>query len=160
MASASWLRKNGFPGAGVPDDGQVAIPDTSPPNFFQIRIPPARNAILISGPEGGYPQPVTVELAAKDRSRLSELAILHTTCHGNGVLRVTLHYETGGDTTASIPVLDWFYNARNGPLPADVRVAVISHDTHPTGGKPAEVLAQKIAADPRRVIRSLTFSFG
>ena len=50
LASASWLRKNNFPEPGLPDDGRVPIPDTQPPGYFQVRMPPARNAIILSGP--------------------------------------------------------------------------------------------------------------
>ncbi len=157
FASASWLRKNGYPEPGLPDDGRVPIPDSSPPGFFQVRMPPAKNAILLSGPAGFYPQPATIELTAKDRRRYSELVILHTTCHGNGSLRVTLQYETGSETRISIPVLDWFPAARTGLLPTDLRVAVTSHDT--TGGLVAQMLAQRISADPQRRLASLTLSF-
>ncbi|MFA7006429.1 MAG: hypothetical protein WC429_20475 [Verrucomicrobiia bacterium] len=157
LASASWLRKKGYPQPGLPDDGRVQIPDATPAECFQIRVPPAKNAILISGPEGRFPQPATVELTAADRRRYSELVVLQATCWGNGTLRVILRYETGLETTASIPLLDWFPGGR-ASLPDGVRVAVTSHDTHPTGGKLAEILAHRIPADPQRVLRSLTFS--
>jgi formylglycine-generating enzyme required for sulfatase activity len=159
LASASWLRKNGYPEAGLPDDGRVPIPDSRPAGFFQVRMPPARNAILLSGPAGFHPQPAALELTAQDRRRYSELVLLHSTCWGNGSLRVNLHYETGPETSASIAVVDWFPGGRTDPLPAGVRVAVTSHDTHPTGGKEAQMLAQKMAVDPQRVLQSLTFSF-
>ncbi|MCX6900052.1 MAG: SUMF1/EgtB/PvdO family nonheme iron enzyme [Verrucomicrobia bacterium] len=159
LASTSWLRKNGHPEPGLPDDGRVQIPDTPPPGFFQVRTPPAKNAMLLSGPEGCQPQPVTVELTAGERGRYSELVILHTTCHGNGTLRVLLRYETGLETTVSMPVFDWSPRGRTGPLPADLRVAATSRDTYPGGVRIAEMFAQRIPADPLRTLRSLTFSF-
>ncbi|HPA19585.1 MAG TPA: DUF1080 domain-containing protein [Verrucomicrobiae bacterium] len=159
LATTSWLRKNGFPQPGLPDDGSVQIPGTAPPGSFRVKMPPGRNAALLSGPQGPFPQPVTVELTADERRRYAEVAILHVTCWGDGTLRALLHYETGADSTVSIPLCDWFPGART-VSPAGLQVAVASHDTHPTGGKPMEMFAQRVPTDPRRKLCSLTFSIG
>lgn len=163
LASASWLRKNNLPEPGLPDDGRVPIPESLPPGYFQVRMPPARNAIILSGPEGTQPKPVTIELAAGERLHYSELAVLHCTCWGNGSLRVLLRYETGEPASTTIPVVDWAPKdakgnpTRTGPLPPELRVAVTTRNIHPIGGT-VEMLAQRIPVDPKRVLRSLTLS--
>jgi hypothetical protein len=165
LASASWLRKNGYSEPGLPDDGHVPIPDTQPPGYFQVRMPPAKNAIILSGPDGAQPQPVTLEFPTGERRRYSELSFLHCTCWGSGTLRVLLNYETGKAVSATMPVIDWAPKEKSGaltrtsPIPAELRVAVTSHDVHPKFGVPVEMFAQRIPADPERVLRSLTLSF-
>ena len=160
LASASWQRKNRSPEPGVPDDGRVQIPGVTPAGFFQVRMPPHKNAILLSGPEGVQPEPVTVELVAGERRRYSELAILQSSCWGEGTLQVLLRYETGAETTAALPVFDWSVKGRTAPLPAEVRVAVRLHGIHPKFGAPAEMHAHRIPVDPKRTLRSLTLSIG
>ncbi len=159
LASASWLRKNNFPEPGLPDDGRVQIPDATQPGFFQVRTPPAKNAILFSGPEGAQPQPVTIELAEGERRRYSELSVLHCACWGGGTFRVLFNYETGEPVSTTFSVVDWSHRGRKGPLPAELRVAVNTRDTHPTGGGPIEMHSLRFPSDPERVLRSLTFSF-
>lgn len=159
LASASWQRKNGYPELGLPDDGRVQIPDATPPGFFQVQMPPAKSAILLSGPEGVQPQPVTMELAAAERRCYSELAVLHCTCWGHGSLRVLLRYETGSDVSVIMPVVDWGPKGRPVPLPAQSSVAVSLHGIHPKFGAPVEIHSRKIPADSKRVLRSLVFSF-
>jgi hypothetical protein len=163
LASASWLRKNNFPEPGLPDDGRVAIPETQPPAYFEVRMPPAKNAMILSGPEGTQPQPITIELAGDGRRHYSELAFLHCTCWGNGTLRVSLRYESGEPESVTIPVADWAptdikgNQMRAGPLPAELHVAVTSRNIHPIGGT-VEMLAQRIPTDPERKLHSLTLS--
>jgi serine/threonine protein kinase/Leucine-rich repeat (LRR) protein len=164
VASASWLRKNGLEDPGIPDDGRVPLPDAERPAFFHVLMPPARNAILISGPEGQQPKPVLLELAANERRRYAELAILYATCWGNGTLYATLRYETGAETTVTLPVFDWSSDDRIAQLPADVHVSATTRDTRPQFGKPfgkrGDLLSQRTPADPQRTLYSLTFSFG
>lgn len=159
LASASWQRKNGYPEPGVPDDGRVQIPDTTPAEYFQVRMPPAKNAIFLSGPEGVQTRPVTIELATGERRCYSELAILHCTCWGNGTLRVDLRYETGAEASITMPVVDWGPKGRAVPMPAESRVAVNLHMIHPKFGAPVEIHSRTIPADSKRVLRSLVFSF-
>ncbi len=159
LASASWLRKNGYPEPGLPDDGRVQIPGATPSDVFQVNRPPAKNAILLSGPEGVQPRPVTLELAGGERCRYSELAILHCACWGSGTLRVLLRYASGATVSLTIPAFSWGEKGRPGPLTAEVRVAVASRDTHPTGGSSVEMLSLRIPTDPQRMLNSLTFSF-
>ncbi|MGD0091177.1 MAG: SUMF1/EgtB/PvdO family nonheme iron enzyme [Planctomycetota bacterium] len=159
LTSASWLRQNGNPEPGIPEDGRVAIPDTQPAGFLQVRMPPAKNAFLLSGPQGRQPQPVTVDLALNQRGCYAELAILHCTHFGNGTVRVTLRYETGPEGTAILHALDW-NPKREGPVPANLRLAVTVRDTFGHGKVfVGEMFAERIPADPRRILRSLVFTF-
>jgi len=164
LMSASFLSKKGYSETGVPDDGRVLIPDSTPPAIFQMRMPPAKNAILISGPEGTQPQPVTIELTAGDRRHYSELAILHCATWGSGTLRVLLRYETGADVSTIIPVVDWSLRGRTGPVPAELRPVVVSRCIAPKLGPNwvswlVNLFTQSVSTDPARALRALTFSF-
>jgi hypothetical protein len=159
LASASWLRKNGYSEAGLPDDGRVPIPNSKPQGFFQVRMPPSKNAMVISGPQGAYPQPVSLELSESERDRYSELAVLTVACWGSGKLRATLHFETGVDASCLISVPSWSAGDLPELLPSDVSAAVTSRDTHPSFGITVQMFAQRIAADPHRKLCSVTFAF-
>jgi serine/threonine protein kinase len=159
LTASSWLRKNRRAEAGIPDFGRLAIPGAEDGDF-QIQMPPGKDAILVTSPPGPHPSPVTIELSPKDRAPVSELAILHETewC-GSGLLRVTLGYEIGDDTVTTLRVFDCWPGSRPVPLPADMSVATTTVEIRATGDNSAELFAQEISADPKRVLRSITFSF-
>ena len=157
LASASWQRRNRRPEAGIPDDGRVEIPTSAPSGYFQVRMPPAKSAILLSGTKGVQPKPISIELADGESRRYSELAILQSSCWGHATLRIRLRYEDGTKTTASMAVSDWSAKGRSGPLPKNVRIAALLHGIHPRFGAPVEMHAHQISIDPQRSLRSLSF---
>ena len=165
LLTGSLLSKKGYSEAGIPDDGRVPIPTAVPTGIFQMQMPPAKNAILLSGPEGVQPQPVTVELAAGERRHYSELTLLQCATWGSGKLRVLSHYETGADVFAIIPVVDWGLRGRTGPVPPELQLAFATRCVAPKVGPnyvspfTCEVFAERIPADPSRILRSLSFSF-
>ncbi|MGA2622049.1 MAG: SUMF1/EgtB/PvdO family nonheme iron enzyme, partial [Thermoguttaceae bacterium] len=158
LASASWLRQHGHSEPGLRDDGRVPIPNSEPLSFFQVRMPPAKNAVLLTGPAGRQPRQVVVELAAEQHHHCSKVAILLTTCWGDGILNVALRYENGPETTATVPVVDWTPKGRTVPIPENLRPAVTSRDTHPQYGVPVSMFAGEVTADPLRELRAMTFS--
>lgn len=160
LATSSWLQKNGYSERGILDDGRVAIPGTGDNNFFQLKMPPHKGAILLSGPEGSHPQSVTVEMSANNRQHVSSVSFLHVTeWAGFALLRVSLHYETGAETESSLKLFDCWHGSRPVQLPPDVQIATVTIDIRAARGMSCELLAQNISADAKRVLRSITFSF-
>ncbi len=160
VASASWLRKRGLSEPGLPDDGRVwPFPVLRRPHSFRPSSRLRRTRCLSPARTACSRKPITVELTADERRAYTEIAILHCTCWGNGKVRVTLRYETGQEETMLIPAIDWSPKDRIDPLPENLRVAVTTRDTHPQFGSTVDMLAQTIAVDPQRPLRSLTFAF-
>lgn len=153
LASAGWLRKNAYAAPGVPDDGFVPIPGIPEPASYHVTVPAG---ILITGPKGRQPQPVTVTLARESVKPISQLAILHATCWGHGTVRVTARYTDGTTSSHTLQVADWNPN-RAEALPAELSLAIASRDTHPQYGAPTEVFSQILDVDGTRSLSGLSF---
>lgn len=160
IASAGWLRKNGFTETGIPDDGLVPIPEAEPAGSFRVRMPPGKNVIFLTGPEGRQPNPVSVFLGPGEIRCCSALAVLEGACWGEGVLWATLHYENGTVTNVHLVLPDWSSKGRTHPRQAGARVAVVTRDTHPQYGLPVELCAHVIPLDPRQKLRSVGLKIG
>lgn len=158
LAAASWLRKNGHSEPGLPDDGRVPISNSTPQGFFQVSMPPGKNAILMTDSDGSQPRPVTVELAARQFGHYSKVAILFATCWGDGTLHVAMRYGDGSETNATLSAIDMGARQQNRPIPDGICAAVVSRDTHPQFGAPVEFFSGLVEADARGELQSLTFS--
>jgi len=156
--TTSWLRakeKKEQKDAGIPDDGLLRIPKSTPPGVFSLTMPPAKNAVMLTPAKGRFPKPAVLQLPANQREKYSDIVVLHGGSWGDGRVRVALHYSSGKDDVAWLKIEDWHPQFRL-PLAPRETVAVATLTTH---DKPAEMCAQVISADSARMLESLTFSF-
>ncbi len=107
-ATESWIAAHGMNSAGIADDGRIEIPGTESREYFQMRLPPVKNAIIVTAPKARQPNPMTVTLPVNQCRAYSQLMFLHSSSFGNGILRVRLVYASGKQEEIRLRVLDWF----------------------------------------------------
>ncbi len=161
LATTSFLAQHGFgvEGMGIPDDGHVKIPLTGPPAFFQLRMPPDKNVILLTDSAGRQPNPVTLDLSANQIGKYSRVAVLHGACWGNGIISMQVHYESGADDRLELRVLDWNDSTRPEPPGPDKILDVKTRTAGSGQNHEAHLFAQTFGLDSERALKSLTFSF-
>lgn len=160
LATTGALRTQGSEGEGVPDDGRLAARGSDPTRYFQIRMPPEKGAILLTDADGRQPKPVTLELTPEQTGKYSELYVLHVGTWGDGVVYMRMHYGEGWDSTYSLRILDWNERVR-GHAPSGHASAALRATSTPgtSGAHPIDLFAETVATDPKRVLKSLTFTY-
>lgn len=151
----SWLRAHDSPDNGIPDYGWLLIPKSDPEGYFHVSIEPP-NAILLTDKVGRQPKDVIVDLPSEQRRRYSRLAFLHGGTWADAIIAVTVTYETGPTDVLKLQILDWNPKGRTqSPAPNQT----LALKSRPSNGswRPAEMFAQTFPADPKRILKSLTF---
>jgi hypothetical protein len=164
-ATTGWRRAKGFDRDGLPDDGQIAIPNATPNGFFQLCVADGNDAILVSirGQSvhaGRIPTNVTLNLPASQRQRYAQLAFLHACNPGDTEVSVTIRYDTGADGTGVLHPRNWNPDSRQRkePLVGNETVAIKTSDGTAVPDA-VEMLAETLPVDPQRELKSLTFTF-
>lgn len=156
------LRDAGLPGPGLPEDGEVALPNAEPAGKFRLQTDPGADVIFLTGAGGPQPAAVQVRLGGHQRDRYKSLAILHASSSGTGNVTVEVEYADGTGGSGSFRTLDWHRASRTGP-DAALRPAVsaVTRQTQagdPRSGITGDLFASELALDPTRVLRAIKFS--
>ncbi len=163
--TASWMKRVGENLPGLPDDGRVAIPDITPPSFFQVDMTTSRNTILFTDKQGRHEgwNPTTVVLSREQQGRYTRLAFLTGGCWGDGIIKATLRYNEGQDDNVELRILDWNPNTRAMGLAPNQSLAVRTRARRLDGTiaqaqSAAEMFSQIISCDPYRTLQSIHVS--
>jgi Leucine-rich repeat (LRR) protein len=164
-ATTEWLRTKGFDRTGLPDDGQIAIPNTTPDGFFQLHVADGKDSILVSirgesTHAGRIPTNATLNIAANQQRKFSQLAFLHASAPCDAEVSVTIRYDTGPDGAGILHARSWSpeLHRRREPVAANQTVAIRTTDGS-AAADAVEMLAEVLPVDPQRAVKSLTFAF-
>jgi hypothetical protein len=154
--SNRWHTKHDEDNQGLPDDGRMEIPASNPKGWFQLRVDPGNDVVLLTDNRGAerFRQAVRLELRAEQQRRYGQLALLHCSDNGEGVVAVTAEYTSGAPSTFETTLHDWAPNCRTKPVVSE-RAAIRAKNT---GEFLMEMHAQTVSLDPARVLKALTFS--
>ncbi|MBI5685202.1 MAG: DUF1080 domain-containing protein [Verrucomicrobia bacterium] len=159
--TTGWLRARGSDKTSVPDDGRVAIPGANPTGFFQLRVGPGDDCILLSIQHHrrdrgrDIPTTVTMDVPASQQRKFARLAFLHASEPGDAEVSVTFHYDIGDDGKDILHPRAWARDRRKEPL-TENETAVTASDA---SKHPVDMMAETLPVDPQRVLKSLTFTF-
>ena len=163
-ATGGLLKARNLTEEGLHDDGRVVIPGVELKGAFQVRVGGSKNVILLTGPQGRQPKPVQIVLTEKERGKFSRISFLHASVSGDGMVVVTLHYDSGADQVLKLNILDWNPEARthtavSGEALAVVTRGFVNQNNQVNIDNKVEMYAQTFTADPQRTLQSMTLAY-
>jgi serine/threonine protein kinase len=156
-ATTAYFRANGIQESGLPDDGRIPIPNGQPAGFFQLRVPPASNAILLNLPGAYYPSTVRLDLPHERQLRYTQIAFLTASSAADAEIQVTAAYDRGENQTFLLPVIGWRQRAARPRPDEPVRVALTAMEAGQN--MPVRLYSQTVRLDSQRRLRSLVLTF-